>query len=240
MLMKFCMSQERIESGEDLGDALPLDIASLMKQFFRELPEPLLTSRLHDIFIKCYSLENESKRNVSLLLLCLMLPWQHLCTLRFIMLFLATVASHCENNKMDVQNLAVCLAPNFIHNHGNKGDKMTGNESRMLEVGRSQNADAVNYWIIVCHSNSVDEDIKSRRKIVFERLVGAKPLSEPMVVRLPTHRCVTRPQWVKGNEALSKEVFLNFVSKYWNFLFFHNYCVKILKFWEMLLKILKL
>ena len=28
-------------------------------------------------------------------------------------------------------------------------------------------------------------------------LVGAKPLSEPMMVILPTHICVTRPQWVK-------------------------------------------
>ena len=26
---------------------------------------------------------------------------------------------------------------------------------------------------------------------------GAKPLSETMMVRLPTHMCVTRPQWVK-------------------------------------------
>ena len=27
---------------------------------------------------------------------------------------------------------------------------------------------------------------------------GDKPLSEPMMVRLPTHICITRPQWVKG------------------------------------------
>ena len=27
--------------------------------------------------------------------------------------------------------------------------------------------------------------------------IGDKPLSEPMMVRLPTHICVTRPQWVK-------------------------------------------
>ena len=26
---------------------------------------------------------------------------------------------------------------------------------------------------------------------------GDKPLSEPMMVRLPTHICVTRPQWIK-------------------------------------------
>ena len=29
---------------------------------------------------------------------------------------------------------------------------------------------------------------------------GNKPLSEPMMVRLPTHICVTWPQWVKAHE----------------------------------------
>ena len=41
-------------------------------------------------------------------------------------------------------------------------------------------------------------------QIMACRLVGAKPLSEPMMVRLPTHICVTRPQrvnaWVLDNE----------------------------------------
>ena len=31
---------------------------------------------------------------------------------------------------------------------------------------------------------------------------GDKPLSGPMMVRLPTHICVTRPQWVKMKKAL--------------------------------------
>ena len=34
-------------------------------------------------------------------------------------------------------------------------------------------------------------------QIMAWRLPGDKPLSEPMIVRLPTHICVTRPQWVK-------------------------------------------
>ena len=29
---------------------------------------------------------------------------------------------------------------------------------------------------------------------------GDKPLSEPMMVRLPTHICVTRPQWVNKSD----------------------------------------
>ena len=34
-------------------------------------------------------------------------------------------------------------------------------------------------------------------QIMACRLDGAKPLCEPMMVTLPTHICVTRPQWVK-------------------------------------------
>ena len=34
-------------------------------------------------------------------------------------------------------------------------------------------------------------------QIIAWRRPGDKPLSEPMMVNLPTHICVTRPQWVK-------------------------------------------
>ena len=34
-------------------------------------------------------------------------------------------------------------------------------------------------------------------QIMAWRRPGDKPLSKPMVVRLPTHICVTRPEWVK-------------------------------------------
>ena len=33
-------------------------------------------------------------------------------------------------------------------------------------------------------------------QVIAWRRPGDKPLSEPMMVRLPTHMCVTRPQWV--------------------------------------------
>ena len=33
-------------------------------------------------------------------------------------------------------------------------------------------------------------------QIMAWRRPGDKPLSEPMIVRLPMHICVTRPQWV--------------------------------------------
>ena len=36
-------------------------------------------------------------------------------------------------------------------------------------------------------------------QIMVGRRPGDKPLSEPMMVKLPTHICVTRPQWIAPN-----------------------------------------
>ena len=41
-------------------------------------------------------------------------------------------------------------------------------------------------------------------QIMVWRCPGAKPLSEPMMVSLPTHICVTWPQWVKGEQLPTK------------------------------------
>ena len=43
------------------------------------------------------------------------------------------------------------------------------------------------------------------------RRPGDKPLSEPMMVRLPTHICVTRPQWV-NNKALWTHMSCAFIA----------------------------
>ena len=42
-------------------------------------------------------------------------------------------------------------------------------------------------------------NIPSLVQIMAWRRPGDKPLSEPMMVRLPTHICVTRPQWVNSS-----------------------------------------
>ena len=41
-------------------------------------------------------------------------------------------------------------------------------------------------------------NISALVQIMAWRRLGDEPLSEPLVVRLPTYICVTRPQWVKN------------------------------------------
>ena len=60
----------------------------------------------------------------------------------------------------------------------------------------------VNVWIPIKISlkyvpKSPIKNIQALVQIMPWRRPGDKPLSEPMLVRLPTHICVTRPQWVK-------------------------------------------
>ena len=44
-------------------------------------------------------------------------------------------------------------------------------------------------------------NISALVQIMAWRRPGDKPLSGPMMVRLPTHICITRPQWVNHHET---------------------------------------
>nr|CAD7393044.1 unnamed protein product [Timema cristinae] len=89
-----------------------IDVANLLKLFFRDLPEPLLPIAFHDVFIRCLLLKDEALQGV--LLTCLLLPTIHLNTIAFFMEFLKEVTVHHVNNKMDARNLAIIVTPSLM------------------------------------------------------------------------------------------------------------------------------
>ena len=110
--------QSHVEAGGDLADAPAVDVASLLKQFFRELPDPLMTSALYDVFVQCVgaaTADGTSAHADAVLLACLLLPDTNLATLRYLVMFLMRVAAMSGHNRMDASNLAVCLAPNLLY-----------------------------------------------------------------------------------------------------------------------------
>lgn len=126
----------KIDSGEDISDACVLDLCSLLKQFFRDLQEPLLTTRLQDSFLLCYDLV-PLQRVTAVMLLCHLLPDCHLATLRYTASFLHRVAARSDSNKMDAANIAVCLAPNIFHERTTKIAAVTDGESAKSAVAAS-------------------------------------------------------------------------------------------------------
>ena len=55
-------------------------------------------------------------------------------------------------------------------------------------------------------------NISALVQIMAWRRSGDKPLSKPMMIRLPTHICVTRPQWVKNWHSTG----LKYIEVEWN------------------------
>ena len=104
--------REHIEQQQnfDFSTCFPLphvlDVASLLKQFLRELPEPVIPRNLHTILSSCHQ-SAQPLDNLQLALL--MLPPTHLATLTFLLAHLNTIAKASGDNKMGAANLAIVL-----------------------------------------------------------------------------------------------------------------------------------
>lgn len=124
----------KLDAGEEcLSTALPCDVAGLVKQFFRELPEPVLPTELQEAFLKAQQLPTEDGRTSATMLLSCVLPDRNLTVLHHFFDFLHTVSKRCAENKMDSSNLSVILAPNLLH-FGDGTEKMNANTEKRLKL----------------------------------------------------------------------------------------------------------
>ena len=90
--------QAKLDAGEEcLSTALPCDVAGLVKQFFRELPEPVLPTELQEAFLKAQQLPTEEERTSATMLLSCVLPDRNLNVLRHFFDFLHNVSKRCHN-----------------------------------------------------------------------------------------------------------------------------------------------
>nr|XP_017507514.2 rho GTPase-activating protein 11A isoform X2 [Manis javanica] len=125
--------KNKLDHGENcLSSAPPCDIAGLLKQFFRELPEPILPADLHEALFKAQQLGAEEKNKATLLLSCLMAD-HTIDILRYFFNFLRNVSLRSSENKMDSSNLAVIFAPNLLQiSEGH--EKISANTEKKLRL----------------------------------------------------------------------------------------------------------
>ncbi|TFK11931.1 ankyrin repeat, SAM and basic leucine zipper domain-containing protein 1 [Platysternon megacephalum] len=89
-------------------------ISSLLKSFFRKLPEPLFTNDKYADFIDANRKEDPIERLKTLKRLIHDLPEHHYETLKFLSAHLKTVAENSEKNKMEPRNLAIVFGPTLV------------------------------------------------------------------------------------------------------------------------------
>ncbi|KAF5900101.1 rho GTPase-activating protein 11A-like isoform X1 [Clarias magur] len=124
------------QAEECLSTALPSDVAALLKQFFRELPEPLLATDLQSSFLKAQELSTSGERTSATLLLSCVLMHESLNTLRYFCSFLKSVSQRSAENKMDSSNLSIVFAPNFFH-WGDGTEKVNSSTEKRLKLQAS-------------------------------------------------------------------------------------------------------
>ncbi|XP_018124201.1 rho GTPase-activating protein 21-A isoform X2 [Xenopus laevis] len=89
-------------------------ISSLLKSFFRKLPDPLFTNEKYNDFIEANRTEDPVERLKTLKRLILDLPDHHYETLKYLSAHLKTVADNAELNKMEPRNLAIVFGPTLV------------------------------------------------------------------------------------------------------------------------------
>ncbi|XP_033607133.1 uncharacterized protein LOC111863876 isoform X5 [Cryptotermes secundus] len=94
-------------------------ISSLLKLFFRKLPDALLTSELYPLFIEADKIEDPGKRVITIKKLLHDLPDHHFETLKFLLLHLKKVVEHSTTNKMEARNLAIVFGPTLVRTADN-------------------------------------------------------------------------------------------------------------------------
>ncbi|KAG7811717.1 hypothetical protein KL921_001983 [Ogataea angusta] len=105
----------------DFSKETPIQLAALLKKFTREMPDPLLTFKLYDLFILSQKFgDDANKKDRILKLAYCMLPKVHRDLAEVLLSFFNWVASFClideENgSKMDVHNLATVITPNILY-----------------------------------------------------------------------------------------------------------------------------
>uniref|UniRef100_H0X2N7 StAR related lipid transfer domain containing 8 n=1 Tax=Otolemur garnettii TaxID=30611 RepID=H0X2N7_OTOGA len=97
------------------------DVADLLKQYFRDLPEPIFTSKLTTTFLQIYQLLPKDQWLAAAQAATLLLPDENREVLQTLLYFLSDIAS-AEENQMTAGNLAVCLAPSIFHLNISKKD----------------------------------------------------------------------------------------------------------------------
>ncbi|XP_014244503.1 rho GTPase-activating protein 32 isoform X2 [Cimex lectularius] len=88
-------------------------VASLLKMYFRELPNPLCTYQLYDEFVAAVQSPSE-KRLENMKKVVQKLPPPHYRTLEYLMGHLGRVCNHSTGTGMTARNVAIVWAPNLL------------------------------------------------------------------------------------------------------------------------------
>ncbi|KAI8992176.1 hypothetical protein BDF20DRAFT_909846 [Mycotypha africana] len=103
------------------------DITSVLKQYFRELPNPLFTYELHSKFMNANALTDGEEKLRTISQLIQMLPIENFNTLKYLMEHLNRIQLRSKKNLMTSKNLAVVFGPTLLRDMDDNRDLLEMN-----------------------------------------------------------------------------------------------------------------
>ena len=155
----------------------PHTIASLLKMYLRELPEPLLTYDFFNDWMKAAQIEKPADRQVALFNVLDQLPPANFTNFRYLIEFLSDLRKYSEQNKMSTSNIAIVIAPNILWPAGESGANATHTSlaSRIVEsfIDNYQQYFNTSNWSV----NS--PDTAETKNTVYAEVKKVKPIKSP-------------------------------------------------------------
>lgn len=104
----------------DFSKENAIQLSALLKKYIRELPDPLLTTSLYNLWINAAKIDSEIEKQRLISLVYSILPVHNRNVLEVLLSFLCWTASfsHIENevgSKMDIHNLSTVITPNILY-----------------------------------------------------------------------------------------------------------------------------
>lgn len=154
-------------------------VASLLKMYFRELPNPLCTYQLYHTFVNAVqSSQEEGYRLLRMRDAVQKLPPPHYRTLEYLMRHLARVAEHGHTTGMTPRNVAIVWAPNLLR-------------CKELEVGgvaalQGVGVQAVVTEFLVCYTDLIFSDGLPPITLPLQEVTPKRSRPKSLAISTPT------------------------------------------------------
>lgn len=202
------------------------DIADMLKQYFRELPEALLTSKLSETFISIFQFIPEDLRLDAVQAALMLMPDENREVLQVLLEFLAEICQNASINQMTATNLAVCFAPSLFHLSSPRSASSSPRRRKTVGVPdvRELNENRAAYECLSCMISNYKTLFSVSEEIVSQSRISSAAYSQPATLEVVSSFVYDGQAGLKGFIDSCTQMFLKeSKEKYKNFVTFSQY-----------------